>query len=143
MISHFGCKDEGECKDLRTKNSELKMRVASAEQQSERDKIFAEGAAVRIAELETHLMAASGATIVGREQQTIKKLQRSDLTQRIELDQLVIQRDKQAEEIRRLEALCRKNKIDTTPPKFDASPTEVALKNANTVWGGLTGGVGV
>lgn len=141
MTSYFNCKDEEGCKELRTSNSELKTKLAALQQQADRDRNFAEGAAARIAELETHLMAASGATIVGREQHTIKKLQRSDLTQRTELDQLSVQLGRQAEEIRRLETLCKKNKIDTTPV-LDASPLS-SLKDADVVWGGLTGGVGV
>lgn len=136
----FSCKNEDECKKLRVDLSAAKLELGSARQKSDRDQLFAEGAAIRIIELEARLMAASGATIIGRDTETIVKLQRADLLQRKNLDRLDKERIALGDEVARLEKLCRIGGVDTTPVR-SASPSPSAQKLA-TMWSAMTGNQG-
>lgn len=137
----FSCQDAEGCKKIRADLSKMKLERGSALQKADRDQLFAEGAAVRIRELETLLLASSGATIIGRDTTTIKKLQAADLVQRSNLDRIDKERIAALAEVDRLEKLCRINKIDTTPVR-SASPSEAAVKMGN-LWGAFTGNQGV
>lgn len=119
------------CPGLRTEISGLKS-------ESDRLKLARETANERMSELETHLLAASGATIVGREIETIKKLQKADLTQRRDLDQCYDEISRLNQEVMRLERICREHKVSTARPAVpDAGPTKPAMG-----WGAFTGSQG-
>ncbi len=97
-----------------------------------------ESMTARMTELERDIVACREATLVGREIETIKRLQRSDLTQRRDLDSCYEEISRQRQEIERLLKLCQANKISTVKPGVpDPSPSR-----AVPGWGALTGGVG-
>lgn len=118
--------------------SVTRAEMVSLRAESERRKEYNETLQARMAELERDLQVASGVTSDGRERETVKKLQKADLTQRRDLDQCYDEISRLNQEVQRLERICASNKIITARPAVpDASPNKPAMG-----WGAFTGNTG-
>lgn len=115
-----------------------RMEVHQARADRDRHRAYLETSRVQVSTLETQLIACREATSVGREQDTIARLQYADATQRRDLDCCYTELSQLRREIERLEAICCKAAISTERPGVrDASPIKPA-----TGWGAFTGGQG-
>lgn len=120
----------------------LRVQAVHLKQEAERHKGYAEGSSMRMAQLETDIIAAHGVTLTSREHETIVKLQRADLVQRLNIDANEKEISRLRQEIDRLIKLCREHDISTVKPGVpDASPT--ISPGALLGWGAMTGNSGV
>jgi hypothetical protein len=122
--------------------SRLRTDIAQMRVENERNKAYAETAALRISELERDLASANAATVLGREAETVKKLQRIDVTQRRDLDACYDEISRLRQENERLSALLRSHKVDFSPTRVPASSPPMT-QAAAAGWGALTGNQGV